>query len=106
MDRGWRRRFVYGLTVACLLPWLPHAWGQDANLAWPMATIEQKLASGEFEILSAKGSRWAKDRTQRVKLRHGDGSEINRAKERLTELDRELEEAYARWQDLESRRDP
>ncbi len=35
--------------------------------------------------------------------RRGDGSEITRAKDRVSEIDRELEAAYERWQELESR---
>ncbi len=35
--------------------------------------------------------------------RRGDGTEITRAKERLTEIERQLEAAYERWQELEGR---
>ncbi len=35
--------------------------------------------------------------------RRGEGAEIARAKERLPEIEKQLEEAYERWQELESR---
>ncbi len=35
--------------------------------------------------------------------RRGDGAEINRARERLAEIEQQLEAAYERWQELESR---
>ena len=40
----------------------------------------------------------------KTNMRRDNGAEVVRAKERLAEVERELEAAYERWQELESRR--
>lgn len=69
-------RITFVAAAILLAPVAIPALGQDANVLYPPAEIEERLRSGRFEIVDLRGSRMEGDRTQRVALRFEDGETL------------------------------
>lgn len=75
-----RRRVTAGSEAAAFILALgallvpPPARAQDLHILWPADTVERRLVAAPLKVLHLTGSRWEKDRTQRVVLAFPDSS--------------------------------